>query len=147
MSAVPGLRELREEQHLTQAKLAGIAGLPSSSIAHFEAGGRSPSVESLVKLADALGCSADELLGRKVPDHAIAERNSLMRRIWMIRRICENAAVAHRNGVTGRRNIMAVRNDALEKAAQIADAYASREPDDVGAAIASDIRAMLRDIP
>jgi hypothetical protein len=61
--------------------------------------------------------------------------------------MAEHAGEAHRNGVTGRRNIMAVRNDALEKAAQIADAYASREPDDVGAAIASDIRAMLRDIP
>jgi hypothetical protein len=43
--------------------------------------------------------------------------------------------------------LQAIRNDALEKAAQIADAYASREPDDVGAAIASDIRAILRDIP
>jgi ABC-type transport system involved in cytochrome bd biosynthesis fused ATPase/permease subunit len=43
--------------------------------------------------------------------------------------------------------LQVIRNDALEKAAQIADAYASREPDDVGAAIASDIRAILRDTP
>lgn len=49
---------------LSQGALAGRAELPPSSIGHFESGGRKPSFESLVQLADALDVSADYLLGR-----------------------------------------------------------------------------------
>ena len=49
---------------MSQAELAKAAGLPASSIAHFEGGTRKPSFDSLGKLATALNVTADYLLGR-----------------------------------------------------------------------------------
>src|ERR1700683_3739863 len=59
------LRNAREElRHWSQSELAGKAGLPPSSIAHFEAGSRKPSFDTLRKLANALEVTTDYLLGR-----------------------------------------------------------------------------------
>lgn len=49
---------------LTQAELGIQAGIAAASVSHFETGQRSPSLDSLVKLADALAVSVDVLLGR-----------------------------------------------------------------------------------
>ena len=57
-------RTIRERRGLTQVALGQRAGIAPASISHFETGQRVPSLESLVKLADALGVSVDELLGR-----------------------------------------------------------------------------------
>jgi transcriptional regulator with XRE-family HTH domain len=58
------LSEHRERRGLTQAELGTRAGIAAGAISHFETGQRLPSLESLVKLADALECSVDSLLGR-----------------------------------------------------------------------------------
>src|SRR5216684_5359702 len=58
------LQALREMRGLTQAQLGRRAGMAAASISHFETGQRMPSLESLVKLADALDVSLDTLLGR-----------------------------------------------------------------------------------
>ena len=58
------LRALRELRRLTQAQLGARAGMAPASISHFETGQRTPSLDSLVKLAEALGVSIDTLLGR-----------------------------------------------------------------------------------
>lgn len=52
---------------LTQAVLAEKAGLPSSSIAHFECGNREPNLANLTKIIKALGVSADVILGTARP--------------------------------------------------------------------------------
>ena len=64
------LRALREvTRKMSQAELGRAAGLPPSSIAHFEAGSRKPSFDSLRKLANALNVTTDYLVGRvDVPD-------------------------------------------------------------------------------
>jgi transcriptional regulator with XRE-family HTH domain len=49
---------------LTQEALARKADVPTPSVSHFETGHRFPNAESLRRLADALGVSADFLLGR-----------------------------------------------------------------------------------
>ena len=49
---------------LTQHELARRADVPTISVSHFETGHRFPTSESLSRLADALGVSADYLLGR-----------------------------------------------------------------------------------
>lgn len=54
-------RELRE---LNQGALADKAGIPASSISHFEADSRKPSFDTLRRLASALEVSTDYLLGR-----------------------------------------------------------------------------------
>ena len=59
-------RELRKEKGLTQAQLSEILGLKSSSsIAMWECGSRKPPSTILPALADALGCTIDELFGRE----------------------------------------------------------------------------------
>ena len=58
------LQRLRELRNLTQAELGRRAVMAAASVSHFETGQRMPSLESLVKLADALEVSADVLLGR-----------------------------------------------------------------------------------
>jgi transcriptional regulator with XRE-family HTH domain len=58
------LQALREMRALTQSELGKRAGMAAASISHFETGQRAPSLESLIKLADALDVSVDTLLGR-----------------------------------------------------------------------------------
>lgn len=57
------LRHLRRTQKLSQKKLAMLTGVSQPYIAELEQGLKSPSIEVLQKLCDALGCSADFLLG------------------------------------------------------------------------------------
>jgi transcriptional regulator with XRE-family HTH domain len=58
------LRDLRELRGLTQSDLASRAEMAAASVSHFETGQRQPSLESLVRLADALDVTTDALLGR-----------------------------------------------------------------------------------
>lgn len=64
------LQNFREMRHLTQGQLGLRAGIAAASVSHFETGQRTPSLESLVKLADALEISTDALLGRSVESSA-----------------------------------------------------------------------------
>ena len=54
------LKEIRKMRKMTQQELSGI---PSTSIAHIEAGSRKPSLENFYKLVVVLNVSADYLLG------------------------------------------------------------------------------------
>ncbi len=60
----------RERRGLTQSQLGARAGIAAGAISHFETGQRLPSLESLVRLAEALECSLDQLLGRQTPEQA-----------------------------------------------------------------------------
>lgn len=67
------LKQARELRGWNQAELGEKAGMPASSIAHFETGTRKPSFESLRRLANALAITTDFLLGRvESPDLAQA---------------------------------------------------------------------------
>jgi transcriptional regulator with XRE-family HTH domain len=55
------LRHHRQKAGLTHAKLARRAGMSESGVQHLEAGRRSPRPNTVVRLAKALGISADEL--------------------------------------------------------------------------------------
>jgi transcriptional regulator with XRE-family HTH domain len=57
-------REWRLKRGISQDELARKADVPSASVSHFERGMRFPNAETLRRLADALGVSADYLLGR-----------------------------------------------------------------------------------
>jgi len=58
------LRAARELRQWNQGELAERASMPPSSIAHFEAGSRKPSFDTLRRLANALEVTTDYLLGR-----------------------------------------------------------------------------------
>jgi transcriptional regulator with XRE-family HTH domain len=60
------LAEQRERRGLTQAELGTRSGIAPGAVSHFETGQRLPSLESMVRLADALACSVDSLLGRSL---------------------------------------------------------------------------------
>ena len=57
------LRELRQEKGLKQKELASVAGVSVNMISLLERGRRSPSTETVVRLAKSLGVTADYLLG------------------------------------------------------------------------------------
>lgn len=58
------LKKAREIRGWNQSELGEKAGMPASSIAHFETGTRKPSFDSLRRLANALEMTTDFLLGR-----------------------------------------------------------------------------------
>ena len=58
------LQAARDLRKLTQGQLANAAGLPPSSVSHFESGARKPSFDNLKRLAGALAVTTDYLLGR-----------------------------------------------------------------------------------
>ena len=57
------IQRARESHSWTQAQLAVATGLQPAAVSHFETGQRMPNARNLRKLAIALNCSADYLLG------------------------------------------------------------------------------------
>jgi len=66
------LRELRTAAGLTQRELAKRSGTSSAAISNFEAGNNSPTLGTLVRLAEALGCDLTELVS--VLNHNVVSR-------------------------------------------------------------------------
>jgi len=62
---VESLRRIREERGLSQRELAARAGVVKSTIYEAEAGRHIPRIQTLEKLADALGVSIADLLPRR----------------------------------------------------------------------------------
>lgn len=56
------LRQLRELRGLTQARLAALSGVPRPTLATLETGSANPTLAVLVKVADALQVSVEELI-------------------------------------------------------------------------------------
>lgn len=78
------LQAARQRRGLSQQELAVKAGLPASSISHFEGGGRKPSFDNLRRLANALDVSTDYLLGRVDELQAISSADMLNRHLGAI---------------------------------------------------------------
>lgn len=71
------IRELREAQGMTQEALGEAAGVSVDAITRIESGKRTPTLETLAKIAGALGVSAKDLVGsegRKPSFPAVALR-------------------------------------------------------------------------
>ncbi|WP_176461845.1 helix-turn-helix domain-containing protein [Anaeromicrobium sediminis] len=58
------LKELRQEMKLSQKELATMIGIGPSTYGSYERGQRSPNKDTLEKIADALGCTPEYILGR-----------------------------------------------------------------------------------
>ena len=59
------IKELREEKHISQKKLAEVIGTSQRNIGRWENNENEPSYSQVVKLADFFGCSIDYLVGRE----------------------------------------------------------------------------------
>lgn len=73
------IRKKRKAKHLTQQQLAEMVDISVPFMGHIERGTRKLSVETLLKLLQALDCSADEILGtgRQSQDIQISAREIL----------------------------------------------------------------------
>lgn len=85
------IRRYRLAKGLTQAELAKLAGASQRMINYYEVHGVSPPPELLVKIADALDVSIDELFGRKPPARraVAAPAGESLRRTRRLKRIEE----------------------------------------------------------
>ena len=61
------IKEIRKAQGMTARVLAQKVGLTESAINLYENGKRKPDYEMVLKLADALGCLVEELIGSPQP--------------------------------------------------------------------------------
>ena len=60
------LKKLRQEAGLSQDQMARKAGIPYSTYLKIESGTvPNPSIQNVLNIAEALGVSLDELVGRK----------------------------------------------------------------------------------
>ncbi|MFA5276514.1 MAG: helix-turn-helix transcriptional regulator [Candidatus Omnitrophota bacterium] len=60
------LKELRKKSNWSQQKLADKAGVSYNTITKIEQGAATmPTIQTMIKIADAFGISLDELVGRK----------------------------------------------------------------------------------
>lgn len=59
------LKEARQLKGITQEQLAKMLGITQGAVAQWENGLTHPSFEMLPKVAEALGLTVDELIGKK----------------------------------------------------------------------------------
>ena len=59
------IRRLRKSQRMTQKNLARAIYGNQDMVCNWEIGNHAPSAYYLIRIADAHGCSVDEILGRK----------------------------------------------------------------------------------
>lgn len=66
---------------MTQTDLAREAGLPATTISHFEAGSRKPSFDNLRRLSRTLNVSSDYLMGLVDTMEAAAAMSTIARHL------------------------------------------------------------------
>lgn len=59
---------LMDERHLTQKELANLSGITEASMSKYLSGERTPRVDVIVNLANALHVTTDELIGHDIED-------------------------------------------------------------------------------
>ncbi len=56
------IKEFRKKRNLKQSELALLVGVNRTAVTKWESGAASPRTDKLIKLADVLRCSVDDLL-------------------------------------------------------------------------------------
>lgn len=80
------IRKRRLEMKLTQQQFAERVGISMSFYGHIERGTRKLSVDTLYRIVQELGCSADEILGtkREIPDEQPSVAELLKQALWLM---------------------------------------------------------------
>ena len=76
------LRLLREARQLSQVRLAELVGVDPRAYNRWERGTIAPHLDTLVKIADVLQVSLDELVGRKPVSSEVRIRNHTLNSLW-----------------------------------------------------------------
>ncbi len=61
------LKDMRQQNNLSQSELAKRTGISQQNISSWESEQKIPSIEFIVRLADFYCVSVDELIGREIP--------------------------------------------------------------------------------
>lgn len=64
-----GIKRLRAQHKLTQTELSKMAGIPRATLANMESANSNPSIAVVVKVAQALGVTVDDLITRRQSSH------------------------------------------------------------------------------
>ena len=56
------IEAMRKRKRMTQTELAIAVGVTQPSISDYDSGKKRPTIDTAKKLADALGCTVDDLL-------------------------------------------------------------------------------------
>lgn len=56
------IEAMKKQKRMTQTELAIAVGVTQPSISDYESGKKRPTIDTAKKLADALGCTVDDLL-------------------------------------------------------------------------------------
>lgn len=75
------LRLLRQARNITQARLAELVGVGARVYNRWEKGGNVPHFDTVVRIADILQVSLDDLAGRKEPSPELKLRNYELRQL------------------------------------------------------------------
>lgn len=62
------LKILRENRGITQRKCANDLNISKTALCYYEQGKISPSVDTIIQIADYFGCSVDYLVGHQMRD-------------------------------------------------------------------------------
>jgi transcriptional regulator with XRE-family HTH domain len=76
------LRELRTKRNLTQTRLAELMEISPRVYSRWETGDVTPHFDTIVRLADTLGVSLDELAGRKEVTDEVRIKNPELNRLY-----------------------------------------------------------------
>jgi transcriptional regulator with XRE-family HTH domain len=76
------LKELRSQRKLTQNRLSELMGISPRVYSRWETGDVVPHFDTIVRLADTLGVSLDELAGRTEVASQAAIRNPELNRLY-----------------------------------------------------------------
>ena len=63
MTVAENIKRIRKEKHLTQKQLGEKCGMSESTLRQYEIGYRNPKIQTIKRIADALGVSLGELIG------------------------------------------------------------------------------------
>ncbi len=62
------IKMLMDEKRLTQKELANLSGITEASMSKYLSGERTPRIDVIVNIANALGVTTDELIGNDIED-------------------------------------------------------------------------------
>jgi transcriptional regulator with XRE-family HTH domain len=76
------LRLLREARHLSQVRLSELLGVDPRAYNRWEKGVTAPHLDTVIKIADVLQVTLDELVGRKAVSEEVKVHNHTLHALW-----------------------------------------------------------------
>ncbi|MFZ1873292.1 MAG: helix-turn-helix transcriptional regulator [Chania sp.] len=76
------LRLLREARNLSQVRLAELLSVDPRAYNRWEKGASAPHLDTVIKIADVLQVTMDELVGRKPISEEVKIRNHTLHMLW-----------------------------------------------------------------